>query len=141
MTDSPTLDRLEDQIAWYDRRSRYCQQMFKSLKVVTIVSAASIPLLTAVAGPPMVVGALGGLIVVVEGLQQLNQYQATWITYRSTAETLKHEKYLHAAKAGPYADVADPTRLLAERLEGLISQEHAKWVSSNESRNTPRRGS
>ena len=141
MADTPTLDRLESQIAWYSQRSRYCQRMFKSLKVITIVAAASIPLLTSVEGPLMIVGALGALIVVVEGLQQLNQYQTNWTTYRSTAETLKHEKYLHAAKAGPYADTADPTRLLAERLEGLISQEHAKWVSSNESRNTVKPGS
>ena len=101
MADTPTLDRLESQIAWYSQRSRYCQRMFKSLKVITIVAAASIPLLTSVEGPLMIVGALGALIVVVEGLQQLNQYQTNWTTYRSTAETLKHEKYLHAAKAGP----------------------------------------
>jgi hypothetical protein len=30
--------------------------------------------------------------------------------------------------------------LLAERLEGLVSQEHAKWVSSNENRSTPKSG-
>jgi hypothetical protein len=132
MADTPTLERLEDQISWYDGRSRYCQHMFKGLKIVTVVSAALVPVLTSVAASSLAIGLLGAIIVVVEGLQQLNQYQANWIAYRSTAETLKHEKYLHAAVAGPYSDSTNPTRLLAERLEGLISQEHAKWVSSTD---------
>ena len=32
-------------------------------------------------------------------------------------------------RAGPYAAVARPDALLAERVEGLVSQEHAAWVS------------
>jgi hypothetical protein len=36
------------------------------------------------------------------------------------------------AKAGIYADAIDPDRLLAERIESLISTEHAKWVSAQE---------
>ena len=51
------------------------------------------------------------------------------MTYRSTAEALKHERYLYLAQAGPYAD-DDRRRQLAERLEGLITQEHAKWTAS-----------
>ena len=47
--------------------------------------------------------------------------------YRSTAEALKHEKYLFLSSAGPYA-AADRLRLLAERVEDLVSQEHAKWT-------------
>ncbi|MGI8569091.1 MAG: DUF4231 domain-containing protein [Methylocella sp.] len=48
-----------------------------------------------------------------EGLQQLNQYQANWIAYRSTSEALKHEKFLFLAKAGPFAAAADPHVLLS----------------------------
>jgi hypothetical protein len=76
--------------------------------------------------------ALGASVVVLEGLQQLNQYQQNWTTYRSTAEALKHEKYLFLALAGPYAGAASSSKLLADRIEGLISQEHAKWVSARE---------
>ena len=73
----------------------------------------------------------GALIVVLEGLQQLQQYQQNWITYRSTCERLKHEKFLFAARAGPYAS-SEPEALLAERVESLVSQEHAAWVSQRE---------
>ena len=77
-------------------------------------------------------GAGGALIVVIEGLQQLEQYQQNWITYRSTCERLKHEKFLFLSHAGPYAAAPDPESPLAERLEGLVSQEHAAWASHRE---------
>ena len=67
-----------------------------------------------------------------EGLQQLQQYQQNWTTYRSTAERLKHEKYLYLAQAGPFAGAERPEAMLAERVEGLVSQEHAAWASQNE---------
>ena len=85
-----------------------------------------------VSAPVWLVGGAGALIVVLEGLQQLQQYQQNWTTYRSTCERLKHEKFLFLARAGPYATAADPEPLLAERVEGLVSQEHAAWVSQQE---------
>jgi hypothetical protein len=81
-------------------------------------------------GPDYVPAVLGALVVVTEGLLQLNQYQQNWITYRSTCESLKHEKYLFLARADVYSGASQPLRVLAERIEGLISQEHARWVSS-----------
>ncbi len=132
MSDDPTTQRLEDQIAWYDQRSSRDQRNFKVLKILVIVVAALIPLVAGLALPPWVPGALGVVIAVAEGIQQLNQYHANWIAYRSTAEALKHEKYLYLAKAGPYAAKQDPLALLAERVESLVSQEHAKWASGQE---------
>ena len=67
-----------------------------------------------------------------EGLLQLNQYHQNWISYRSTCETLKHEKYLYLANAGPYAAATSAHTLLAERIESLVSQEHAKWAAGQE---------
>lgn len=127
-----TTARLDDQIGWYDEKSRYCQRMFKGLKLLTMGTAALIPLFAGLAAPAWATGGLGALVVLLEGAQQLNQYQANWIAYRSTAEALKHEKYLHLARAGPYGDVANADSLLAERVEGLVSQEHAKWVSAQQ---------
>jgi hypothetical protein len=127
-----TLDRLENQIGWYDARSVRSQWAFKILKIVTILAAAVIPLCAGLGGPAWVTGGLGALIVVLEGLQQLNQYHHNWITYRSTCEALKHEKYLYLASAGPYSALGNAKAVLAERVESLISQEHAKWVSSVE---------
>ena len=129
-----TLDRLDDQIGWYDEKSTYCQRMYKALKLVEIVAAALVPLLAGLSAKGWITGLVGALVVALEGVQHLNQYHDRWISYRSTAEALKHEKYLHAAKAGPYAASQTPDMLLAERTEGLVSQEHAKWVAQQEQR-------
>jgi hypothetical protein len=127
-----TLDRLENQINWYYTRSVYCQKMYKGLKLAELIAAAGVPLFAGLTQNAWTTGALGAAVVVLEGVQHLSQYHSNWLSYRSTAEALKHEKYLHAAKAGPYAVSEAPDALLAERVEGLISREHAKWVTQRE---------
>ena len=47
-------------------------------------------------------------------------------------QRLKHEKFLFLARAGAYATAERPEALLAERVEGLVSQEQAAWVSHYE---------
>jgi hypothetical protein len=126
-----TWDRLEDQIGWYDRKSTAAQRMYKRLKVLQLLAAAAVPVAAAADAEGWVTAGLGGVVLVLEGLQQLSQYQANWIGYRSTCEALKHEKHLYLAQAGPYVDPAAAGRTLAERLEGLVSQEHAKWTSAH----------
>jgi len=127
---SPTLKRLEDQIDWYDRRSGRSQRFFKSLMIAEMICGAMVPLFAGLGARPLYTGMLGVAIVLLQGIQQLNQYQHNWITYRSTCETLKHEKYLYLANAGPYANSSDPLQILADRIEAEISQEHAKWVAA-----------
>lgn len=128
----PTWARLEDQIGWYSRESTEAQRAYKRIKVLQLVAAAAVPVAAAAEAAAWVVAALGGIVLVLEGLQQLGQYQANWIAYRATCESLKHEKHLYLAGAGPYTDPAAAQRTLAERIEGLVSQEHAKWVSARE---------
>ena len=140
---APTQERLDDQIGWYDQRSRAAQRRYKVLKFAQVIIAALIPLTSAFPIPTAdirwLVALLGLLVLIIEAIQQLNQDQQNWITYRSTCEALKHEKYLYLAGAGPYASAEIAERrlaLLADRIEGLISQEHAKWLSAQEQAET-----
>ena len=130
--DSPARARVQDQIAWYDGKSKLNQRWFKRLKICQIVTAAAIPVAAGTSLPVWLVGGGGALIVVLEGLQQLQQYQQNWTSYRATCEQLKHEQFLFMAQAGPYGVAPDPEALLAERVESLVSQEHAAWVSQRE---------
>jgi hypothetical protein len=137
---SPARARLEDQIAWYDASSEQNQRRFKQLKVCQIVIAAAIPVAAATSAPVWLMGGGGALIVVMEGLQQLQQYQQNWATYRSTCERLKHEKFLFLGRAGPYAASRNREQLLAARVEGLVSQEHAAWVSHHREQSSEETG-
>jgi hypothetical protein len=127
----PIYARLEGQIDWYDRKSRTAQRAFKRIKVAEILSAAVIPFLAGISIPndKLIIAGLGVLITILEGILHLNQYQQLWDTYRSTCEALKHEKFVYLGKAGPYANATDAHALLAERVESLVSQEHAQWNS------------
>lgn len=134
--------RLEDQLAWYGRRSRHCQRWHKGLRLVQVSFAAAIPViaLADMALSRWLTAALGALIAVLEAVEQINQFGARWIQYRSTAEHLKHEKYLLLAAAGPYRELArdEALRLLAERVEEHVSLEHARWVRVAEQGRAPR---
>jgi hypothetical protein len=127
----PIYARLDEQIDWYDRKSRHAQRWFKRIKVTEILAAAIIPFLAGITLPcdKLIIAGLGVLITILEGFLHLNQYQQLWGTYRSTCEALKHEKYVYLAKAGPYSTATDAHAMLAERLESLVSQEHAQWNS------------
>jgi hypothetical protein len=100
------------------------------MKAIVIGGAAAIPVVAAFQAPLYVPAILGALVVVVEGLLHAYQYHTNWLTYRTAAEALKHEKYLYLARADVYYRSRQPLRLLAERIEGLISQEHGRWISS-----------
>jgi hypothetical protein len=127
--DPPTWERLEQQISWYGRNARRNKRWYMCIKVVQIVAAAIIPVIAALGLSTWVAGGLGALVVVLESIQQLFQFHSNWTHYRSTAEALKHEKFLYLAHAGAYAHAAEPLALLAERVEGRVSQEHAAWAS------------
>ncbi len=129
----PAWMRLNDQLDWYDRKSGDNQKRYKQIKVAQLILAGSIPVFALVGDTwgRWVTAILGASVAILEGLQQLGQYNNLWVSYRATAEQLKHEKYLFLAHAGPYKGLKeeDALSLLAERVEEQVSTEHAKWVS------------
>lgn len=125
----PAWARLEDQLGWYDHKSTCCQRWYKGHQFVQIDLAVLIPLLSHL-DPTLAKWATsvaGAMIAVLEGVQHMNQYATLWVTYRATAERLKHEKFLFLSAAGSYKGQAEPERLLslAERVEEHVSTEHA----------------
>ena len=124
------LARLEDQIQWYDTKSASAQKMYKITAVTATVSAALVPMSAGLKMEAWITGGIGVVVLVCQLLLKLNSYEQNWINYRSTCEALKHEKYLFLAQAGPYKDTDGATAELAERVESLISVEHAKWLRS-----------
>jgi hypothetical protein len=127
--DGPTWTRLTGQIDWYDRNAKKNQQWFKIIKLVQILLSALVPVVAVADGSRVILGALGAGVVVLEAVQQLYQFHRNWISYRSTCEGLKREQHLFLVGGGEYADAADRTVLLAERLEQLISRETGDWAS------------
>jgi hypothetical protein len=140
------MQRLNDRIAWYDRSAIRSQRCFKTGRVFILLAAAAIPLGSAFSATvvgssdqaTLIAGLLGAAIVVVEGIQQLFQWQQNWVSYRSTCEALQRERSLYLAQAGSYRRERAPRMLLAERIEAIMGNEHVEWLALNEQSGTRR---
>lgn len=122
--------RVDDQIGWYDKKSQKSQFWYKLLRGAEIVAAAAIPLIAGFSVDPfpmaLVLGILGASIAVISAVISLNQLQENWTEYRTTCESLKHEKFLYLTKAEPYHE-EESFRLFVQRVECLISKENSAW--------------
>lgn len=129
--------RLEQQISWYDEKSGTAQKWFKGTRLTQLTLTAAIPVL-AFADLPAVSAGIATVALVLAAMQELNQWQHNWITYRSTAEALRHEKYAFLGAVAPYdcPDVVTRRGVLVQRIESLISTEHSKWVGRMQTRST-----
>ncbi len=126
--------RVLDQIKWNDRKSTANKKWFLSLKIIEIILALFIPLLSGYITHDgnylkLTVGIIGIIVAATAGLITLIKFQENWVEYRSISEALKLEKFLFLSKAGPYKDITDPYPLFVERFENLISTSTKKWVS------------
>ncbi|MBF6436764.1 DUF4231 domain-containing protein [Nocardia cyriacigeorgica] len=129
--DDPVWARLTDQISWYSTRSSQAQRAYRRVKFGQIVVGSTVPVLAALSAPATVTAAVAVTVVVAEGAQQLFQWHTNWMLYRSTAEALKHEKFLYLASTGPYAGPA-ARAVLAARVESLVSDTNTTWAAEHE---------
>lgn len=72
-------------------------------------------------------GILGVFVATAAGFSSLLKFQENWIKYRTTAESLKKEKYLFQTRVQPY-DGGEPLPVLVQRVETLVSQENTNWA-------------
>lgn len=121
--------RVEDQIAWYDKESSINKRNYLCFQTITFVTAALVPVFSIFSEDlwaRVIVTILGSAAMVTTGILALFKYLELWIKYRTTAESVKHEKYMFQTGMGPYTG-DDRFTVLVERTEALISQENSSW--------------
>lgn len=122
-------ERVNHQINWYSKRSARNKKAFLSFQIGAILAAASIPIIAQFldfSWVSMTIAVLGGVAAVIVSVVSLYQFRERWADYRTTAETLKHEKFLYLTGAGPYENERNFPRFV-EAIELLISQENTAW--------------
>lgn len=125
-------NRVEQQINWYDCKSTYNKKWFYSLQIIVLVMSATVPvgsILSTVSESIWIrvgIGILGAIATIATGIISIYQFRKNWIEYRTTAESLKYEKYMFKTKAGFYAK-SEAFPVFVERIEALISREHKNW--------------
>lgn len=124
-------DRLNDQINWYSAKSRLNKKYYYLFKTIEIVFAAVVPFLIASSdGLPLLkffAGVLSIVIAILSGILIAFKFQEKWIQYRTTSESLKHEKYLYETGSGIYAKDSNFSTFV-ERVEFIISKENSDWT-------------
>lgn len=130
-------ERLDFEIDWYNKKSKKNKRAYYILRIVEIVFAISIPFILGYVtdltpGLKFTAGLLGVVVGVISGFLGLFQTQEYWISYRTTCETLRHEKFFFLTKSKPY-NCEDPFPLLVERVEILISKENTSWSQMQKS--------
>lgn len=125
-------DRVDEQINWYSTMSKRNQRMYKLIKTIEIVFAALIPFLVSFVSSgfnyiKIIVGILSISITIISGILALYRFQENWIEFRTTAESLKREKFLFLARVNIYnSDNSLP--LFVQRVEDLMSKENTRWL-------------
>lgn len=127
--------RVDDQILWYDQKSLSSQRKYKTLKSFEILAASFIPVIAGFGKGympvEMVIAILGALVAIAAAMISSNQYNENWIKYRTTCESLKHEKFLFLTQTHPY-NIENTFCLFVSRVEDLISRENTIWLQSNQ---------
>jgi uncharacterized protein DUF4231 len=128
-------ERLDDQINWYDIKSQICQSRFKRLRLCEIVFACSLPFLVGLPelfGPysAPLIALVGVAIAILSGALALYKFEQNWIEYRTTCESLKHQRFLYITGTEPY-DQEDAFNRLVLRVENLISKQNSDWTQSS----------
>jgi len=137
--------RVDDQLEWYDNKSKHNKNRYLLLRLVVIICSVSIPLMTGFiseerAWLKIAVGVTGVVIAGLEGIQSLYKYHENWLNYRNATEFLSREKLFYATKSGPYAENGSLQHLV-ERVESFTSEENQKWTAISRKNQTSQKKS
>ena len=124
--------RVDDQIAWYNKKSSINKKYYLRLKSLTIIFSILIPFATGYNSEDKlwvdyIIGTLGILIAIFTGLSTLHKFQDKWSNYRMTGEALIHEKYLFQTNSGSYSNHKEPFKLFVFKIENIINKEVISW--------------
>ena len=119
-------ERLDPQIEWYSKKSKHCQKLYKTIQIIEIILAATIPLLSGYSDILLI------SITILESIAKLNKYHEYWIQYRSTCEILKYQKHIYLTSSAPYNKEDESVdNLFVRNIEQIISSENNQWKSIN----------
>ena len=120
-------ERLNGQIAYYDKAAQKHKKMSTYFRVITVVGSALVPVLVNLDFPyvNILTTIISLTVVVLVSIESVLQNGAQWPLYRSTEQLLRKEYFSFTANEGQYADCEgeDAFRLFVKRVEDAIQAE------------------
>ncbi len=119
-----------DQFASYSHGATTNRIAYQVARIISLLAAAAVTVSAGLSAPPWVTASLGGLIVVLEGLQQLFQWHENWIAYRQATEAMRQHAIDFVAGVAPYdsADGRDRLARLALLRRDVAVRESGGWA-------------
>lgn len=136
-------ERLQFQIVWHSDKARHNKKMFRLYEIIIIITGAMIPIVNAIdfidIQTRIISSILGGIVVILTGLSQLEKYQENWILYRTSTELLKKEKYYFENDVGDYSGLSGDKKmkLLVKNVESIVSAETSKYFAFRDQKPSP----
>ena len=126
-------ERYADQVEWYSNKSSKNKRYYQWFQWIAIIISASLPVLVLVMPTrlKLITVSLSVILAVTTTALKTFKFQEIWLNYRTTAETLKKEKFYYDARAIEYATAENAEQLFVEKVEALISRENTLWVSTH----------
>ena len=139
------INRLGDQLIWYDNKSSYFKRKWEKYRKIVIILSASIPFLVGLIGlnicetesandkvdiaMKIIVGIAGVTIAVLEGFNSLFKSQELYIDYRVTSEQLKQEFSYFLGRGGDYVGLEGEAAFskLVGNAEVLMANQNNRW--------------
>jgi hypothetical protein len=122
-------DRVDDQLAWYNKKSTTNKNWHFRLQLITLIAAALVPIIS-LSSPEwsmrILAALMGSIAAIAAGIVTLYQFRDLWTNYRTTAEQLKYEKYLFLTGSAPY-NRDDCFPQFVNNVENIILQENHGW--------------
>ena len=127
---------MNDQIIWYDEKSKNAQKYYKAYQIVEIILATLIPLLAGYSQSykqiTFIIGLFGAVIAIIESITKLYKFHENWIQYRTTCEMLRYQKYLYLTRSAPYNSKDETVdNVFVRTIENIISAENNQWKLIN----------
>lgn len=134
MTEQEYFDqRLEDQRAFFEKKSTENKKKYFRFKVIVIILSASLPFVVKyshIPAFPEIIGLIGVIISILSGIDTLYNYQEHWVNYRKVEEALKREKFLYLTDSEPYT-TRNKFKKFVANIESIIASENNEWVNVN----------
>jgi hypothetical protein len=122
--------QLVAQFRWYNRAATRHRLGYVVLKITALLLGGAVTVLAAVDAPAGLTASLAAGIVAAEGIQQVFQMHANWISYRASAEALRQQAFLYTARVDPYADPATRRSQLADVVRAITTNENTAWTKA-----------
>ncbi|MBX2881498.1 MAG: DUF4231 domain-containing protein [Granulosicoccus sp.] len=122
-------ERVNDQLAWYSKKSTSNKNWHFRLQLITLVAATLVPVVSLSftgSGGRIFAALTGSVAAIAAGVVALYQFRTLWVDYRATAERINYEKFLFLTGSEPYNN-PESFSVFVNRIEKTISQENRGW--------------